>query len=149
MKRLITLGVVSVFLFANPQAEQECKDAGGTFVDGVCLSQNISSQPSPQEQKRDKIIKELAGRSIKVNGYFAFYGNWSDNDPDNPYKWVYYASDGSFFAKLDGMDPNTGYLKWTPLNDYFKSFSYQNGNIVVGNSAFECENDAFPGLCKQ
>ncbi len=72
-------------------------------------------------------IQQLANTRVPVNGYFAQY------DREDPFGWIYLTSDGSTLVKLEGMDPETGYLRWTPLNDYFQSVGFDGRNIVIGD----------------
>ena len=74
----------------------------------------------------------LANRVLPIKGYFAYYGNQDNYDP---FAWVYLSSSGRIFAKLNGMDPNTGKLKWWILRDYFDYVYHdeQTNEIVIGS----------------
>ena len=88
----------------------------------LCIEMMVQAQGiDPQ------MIEQLANTRVPVNGYFAQY------DRDNPFGWIYLTSDGSTLVKLEGMDPETGYLRWTPLNDYFDSVYFDGHNIVIGD----------------
>ncbi len=80
------------------------------FVDGHCV---------------DKVAYELAGKTLPINGYFAHYG-------DGVFDWVYLSQSGRTFAKLEGMDPQSGMLRWKILRSFFDRVEYHNGYIVVG-----------------
>ncbi len=80
------------------------------FVDGHCV---------------DKAAYELAGKTLPINGYFAHYGN-------GVFDWVYLNYNGHIFAKLEGMDPQTGLLRWKRLRNFFDRVEYRDGYIVVG-----------------
>ncbi len=93
------------------------------FENGKIVVGEVKTYPSSNLQS---LVSRLANHSFDVNGYFAQY------DKNDPYGWVYLSSSGKLFAKLDGMDPQTGYLKWTLLQDYFSNVKFENGKIVVG-----------------
>ena len=124
------------------------------YVDGVCLSTQTHSSSSSSSVGQNSIwnaANALAGKSVKIEGYFAFYGKANSKDPANAYKWIYLASDGSFLAKLEGMDPDTGYLRWSDLSGAFKSFllSPDKSNIVIGTFSRDlCEHSPFPLVCE-
>ena len=80
------------------------------FVNGHCV---------------DKVAYELAGKTLPINGYFTHYG-------DDVFDWVYLNYNGHIFAKLEGMDPQTGLLRWKRLRSFFDRVEYRNGYIVVG-----------------
>ncbi len=73
----------------------------------------------------DKAAYELAGKTLPINGYFAHYG-------DGVFDWVYLNYNGHIFAKLEGMDPQTGLLRWKRLRSFFDRVEYRNGYIIVG-----------------
>ncbi len=79
-----------------------------------------------QEVVNFQVVEQLANRRIPVNGYFAHY------DRNDPLGWVYLSANGHLFAKLEGMDPETGLLRWTLLKNYFESVGYDGNNIVIG-----------------
>jgi len=125
--------------------QKDCENDGGRWVDGTCLitdtsssseSSNIESHNSSQNALQStlnkknllKVLQKLAGKSFEVKGYFIHY------DKNDTFGWAY-KSRGNIFAKLDGMDPSTGHLKWTLLQNYFTSVQYDDANetIVVGD----------------
>ncbi len=72
----------------------------GWFLILLCMEMMVRAQGvDPQT------IEQLANTRVPVNGYFAQY------DRDNPFGWIYLTSDGSTLVKLEGMDPETGYLR--------------------------------------
>ena len=130
--------------------QQQCEANGGEWLDTFCDYSNGSPSSSSsssnsaansvssvyeRSQSIHDIVLSLAERNLSVSGYFAYYGDMANYDP---FKWVYLSTSGSTFAKLDGMDPQTGYFKWTYLKgqgkDYFENISFANGEIVVGKA---------------
>ncbi len=81
-----------------------------------------------KSHKISRVLQKLAGKSFEVKGYFIHY------DKNDTFGWAY-KSRGNIFAKLDGMDPSTGHLKWTLLQNYFTSVQYDDNSekIVVGD----------------
>ncbi len=49
------------------------------------------------------------GHIYKIDGYFTHYG-------DGPFDWMYLSNKTGNAYKLEGMDSNTGYLKWRKFN---------------------------------
>jgi len=76
-----------------------------------------------------ELVNALADRNLSINGYFAYFGDVANYEP---LKWVYLSVTTNTFAKLEGMDPQTKLLKWKRLRKYFKTVSFKNGHIVVG-----------------
>ncbi len=62
------------------------------------------------------IMKALSQEVQKVNGHFIHYDKGA-------YDWIYVTSDGSFLAKLEGMDPDTKFFIWDSSNIKIDSFS--------------------------
>ena len=153
MLRKIVWGIIVGGVMLYAQGSKCGNDM--VYVDGVCLStQTHSSSSSSSSVGQNGIwnaANALAGKSVKVEGYFAFYGKANSKDPANAYKWIYLTSDGSFLAKLEGMDPDTGYLRWSDLSGAFKSFSLSpdKSNIVIGAFSKDlCEHAPFPLVCE-
>ncbi len=73
------------------------------------------------------VINRLANMQVPVSGYFAQY------DPNDPYGWIYLTSDQRTLVKLEGIDPETGYFRWTPMNEYFDHFGFDGEHIIIGN----------------
>ncbi len=103
------------------------------------------------------IAESLKGRQLPVNGYFSYYG---PKDVYDPYAWIFVSPDSSIVAKLDGMDPKTGNLKWTRLIDKNKNIRYieevniSNGKIIFGgdtnqNSVEQDRTQKLKQLCIQ
>ena len=92
------------------------------------MSQSSSSSSSIDTS--EDTAQQLAGRVLDISGYFAYYGDLNNYDP---FAWVYLSRGGRTFVKLEGMDEQTGRLKWTSLEDYFDRITYTNGAIEVGN----------------
>ena len=95
-------------------------------MDHSSSSSSVSSYSSTPSSNIQNIVTRLANHSFPINGYFAHY------DKNDTFGWVYLTTSGRTFAKLEGMDPQTGYLKWLLLQNYFSSVKFENGNIVVG-----------------
>ncbi len=94
---------------------------GCLFVFSLMIDSVVAQGVDPS------VISQLANSQVPVNGYFAQY------DRTDPYGWIYLSSDQSTLVKLEGMDPVSGYLKWTSLNDYFESFGFDGEHIVIGH----------------
>ncbi len=110
----------------NPQPIDMDHSSASSNTSHLSASSSTSSYSSAPSSNLESIISKLANHSFDVNGYFAQY------DKNDPYGWVYLSSSGRIFAKLEGMDPQTGYLKWTFLQNYFSSIKFENGKIIVG-----------------
>ncbi len=121
-----------------------CPD-GYKYIDGIfmlisqsssSLSQNSSltvSSSSSSSSISEDIAKKLAGRVLDISGYFAYYGDLKNYDP---FAWVYLSRGGGIFVKLEGMDEQTGRLKWKFLKKFFSSVKYSHGFIEIGEAAF-------------
>ncbi|BCD68941.1 hypothetical protein [Nitratiruptor sp. YY09-18] len=86
---------------------------------GICVANQGSTQTvqSSSSSSIRTIIDTLKGKTLNINGYFAYYG---PKDNYDKYAWIYVSSDKSVVAKLDGMKQD-GSLKWTVLKG--KDFS--------------------------
>lgn len=75
----------------------------------------------------------LSGKTFDVNGDFIHYG-------DGAYDWAFITTNGSFAAKLDGLNAETGYFIWSILHtegaEGFDSILVGDSNKVItfGNS---------------
>lgn len=90
-----------------------------TFQNGVikvgkildCSNLEISGCVNPPSPIVD-IAKKIEDRTLPVAGYFAYYG---DTQNYNPFDWIYVSRSENLLAKLMGMDPETGNLRWEYL----------------------------------
>jgi hypothetical protein len=55
-------------------------------------------------------VNALKNQQKPVSGFFVQVGN-------GPFDWIYIGADGSYVAKLEGIDSNN-YFKWTFLYGY-------------------------------
>jgi len=116
--------------------DRTCPEGTEMNSEGVC----VAAENVVEEQKvvLEEVVRTLENRALNVDGYFAYYG---PKEPYDPYAWVYMNSSGTMVAKLEGMDPATGYLKWTelvsPRVKLFDRVDMENGNIVFGRALLD------------
>ncbi|NPA04076.1 MAG: CAP domain-containing protein [Epsilonproteobacteria bacterium] len=120
-------------------AQESSSSSGGQTVvsnEIVISSSSQESQVSSSEESLEtstpslhrvkEVLEKISQKMLEIKGYFAYFGE------GDPYDWIYLSSSGNIFAKLDGMDSNSGSFKWVILNSYFPNATYKDGKIVVG-----------------
>ncbi|SMC09896.1 hypothetical protein [Nitratiruptor tergarcus] len=122
---LLAIGAISL-VYADSNAKEYCQQHGGIWADGVCLSQTYTSSQPNYHNSDSNIVYALKSREIKIQGYFANFGQGA-------YDWIYRPVGGGLY-KLNGLDPDTGYFQWTDLTKKFVSVSVKQGKIVIGDS---------------
>ena len=113
------------------QAQIYCENHGGQWIDGTCVarseneSESSSSSSLQSQNKIVQVVRKLAEKEYPIEGYFAQYGK-------GPFDWIYLSKNGELY-KLEGMNPETGELQWTPLSSYFSEVKFEDGNLTMGS----------------
>ena len=112
----------------SSQSSSSSHSSSSSSLSSTIQSSSAQNADVSDGSRLSEILHKLAKRSFPVKGYFIHY------DKNDTFGWAY-KSRGKVFAKLEGMDPQTGHLKWTFLQDYFPNVKYddENETIVVGD----------------